>query len=97
MNAIQRNLITGMISMYGKDNIGKLVNQVVAAVLEKKRDIPLSEGESDISAHIFEVNGEIYYSTVGTREGDNQEIIITRFIHVQKISNFIETILKQLD
>jgi hypothetical protein len=97
MNAIKRNLIAGAISMIGKENISEMVTQVIQGILAKKKELPLSEGESEISALFYEVEGEIYYSTVGVREGDNQEMIITRFIHVQKISQLIESAIKALD
>lgn len=97
MNAIKRNLISGAISMIGKENISDMINQLVTGILEKKNEIPLSEGESCICALFYEIGNEVFYSTVGVREGDNQEMIITRFIHVQRISQLIETAIKQLD
>jgi len=97
MNAIKRNLISAAIGMIGKDNISDMIQNIVSGILEEKKNIPLSEGESAISALFYEVEGEIYYSTVGCREGENQEIIITRFIHVQKISQLIEKAIKTLD
>ena len=97
MNAIKRNLIAGAISMIGKENISDMIRQVITGILEKKAEIPLSEGETAICALFYEIGDEVFYSTVGVREGDNQEMIITRFIHVQRISQLIDSAIKQLD
>ena len=64
-------------------------------VLEKKKEIPTINGETAICALFYEVGDEIFYSTVGVREGENQEMTITRFIHVQRISQLIDSAIKQ--
>ncbi len=94
MNAIKRNLVAGAISMLGKDNITEMVNLMISAVLEKKKSIPLLEGETEISALLYEVKGEIYFSTVACAETDDQKIFITRFIQIEPASQLIDTILK---
>lgn len=97
MNVIKKNLIAGAISMIGKDNISDMINNLVSGILQKKSEVQLLPGENYICGLFYEVNGEIHYSTVAIREGENQEMNITRFMHVQKISDLIDKAIKEID
>lgn len=102
MNAIQKNMALGLISVVGLNNIVKMLNSLITMVLAEKDKIPLEENEKEICGLFFEDEyKQVYYSTIAVSKPDeNSPIQITRFVSTYKLNEFVDkglTALKELD
>ena len=96
MDVITKNLMVGLIRTIGAEKISATVSSFINTLIEKKKEIPLLDGETDIIILVYEIKGIAYFSQAAIRENGDNKTEITRQINTSKITDLVEKTINEL-
>jgi hypothetical protein len=90
------SFLVPIIRMIGTKRIAKLLYGIIKFAIEKKKEIPLLDGESDIAGIIYEVDNEAYFAQAAFRQNESGLQEVTRYLEITKLSDLPEKFLNNL-
>jgi len=96
MDVITKNIARGLIKSMGPEKIGEMAASLLTEITERKNIIPLQEGENDIVALVYSINGIAYFAQCGIKEMENGNTEICRFIEVTPITEMLQNMLQNI-
>lgn len=80
------------INMIGQDKIAPMITDIINEIMQQKKQVELELNEFDVCAIFYEKGGVPYFALAFVDDND----CITRYDKVQKIEDFVNTMLKNI-